>query len=67
MVFELDGIERVGWMLDAWSHALVLARNFPRPTMNEAIALGKMVERQQEQNWHTESGCARRNENVPTS
>jgi hypothetical protein len=44
-VETLDGIERVGWMLDAWSYALVLSHEWPRPSMVESITLGKMVER----------------------
>jgi hypothetical protein len=41
----LDGIERVGWMLNAWSYALTLPppdKYLPSPEL--AITLGKMVE-----------------------
>lgn len=40
---SLDGIERVGWMLGAWGYALV--RPAERPTVADAIKLGKLVER----------------------
>jgi len=39
---NLDGIERVGWMLDAWSYALQAS---DRPTTSDAIALGQLIER----------------------
>ena len=41
-VSALDGIERVGWMLDAWSYAL--RAKYRKPTVQDAIILGKMVE-----------------------
>ena len=38
----LDGIERVGWMVNAWCYAL---RSRPRlPRMRDAIELGRLVE-----------------------
>ena len=41
--YVLDGIERVGWMLDAWSYAL---GELPRkPTINDAIEIGKSNQR----------------------
>ncbi len=42
-IHSLDGIERVGWMLDAWSYAL--ARAQAKPTMWDAVMLGQRVER----------------------
>jgi hypothetical protein len=40
----LDGVERVGWMLDAWSYAL---RNSERsPGIQDVIQIGRMVERE---------------------
>lgn len=38
----LDGIERVGWMLEAWSYAIIRAKW--NPSVQEAIELGKRVE-----------------------
>lgn len=40
----LDGIERVGWMLDAWSYALKYQGELP--TMAVIMELGMKVERQ---------------------
>lgn len=37
----LDGIERVGWMLNAWSFAL---GEFNRPTISSAILIGQLIE-----------------------
>ena len=42
-VTQLDGIERVGWMLDAWSYAL-RCQHWATPTVDDAIVLGKLVE-----------------------
>ncbi len=44
----LDGIERVGWMLEAWVVAMRKAgwRHEVRPTVMDALKLGKLVERQ---------------------
>jgi hypothetical protein len=48
-VTSLDGIERVGWMLDAWSHALYEqdfhVGNRGTITERDISALGRMVER----------------------
>ncbi len=42
-VKALDGIQRVGWMLDAWSYAI---RNLARrPVVQDTIDIGKLVER----------------------
>lgn len=38
----LDGIQRVGWMLNGWSMALGIFRE--KPDMASAIELGKLVE-----------------------
>src|ERR1019366_849887 len=38
----LDGIQRVGWMLHAWSYAF---RETTRPTASDAILIGKLIER----------------------
>lgn len=40
---DLDGVERTGWMLDGWSYALACSET--RPSIQSAIALGKLVER----------------------
>lgn len=40
---RLEGIERVGWMLNAWSAALRSSHS-RKPTMDDAIVLGQMVE-----------------------
>ena len=42
-VTALDGIERVGWMLDAWSYALT--RQDAVPTLDDVITLGGYIER----------------------
>lgn len=39
----LDGIERVGWMLNAWEHALVYAGD-RKPSINDAEKLGMAIE-----------------------
>jgi hypothetical protein len=41
-VFSLDGIERVAWMLFAWSYALSHER---KPDLGDVIPLGSKVER----------------------
>lgn len=43
-IYKLDGIERVGWMLNAWAYALEQAKEGYRPTVNDVISLGKIVE-----------------------
>jgi hypothetical protein len=43
-VWLLDGIERVGWMLEAWSWALEQAPS-RQPTLDDAVTLGTIVER----------------------
>jgi hypothetical protein len=45
-VLTLDGIERVGWMADAWSYAAWCALGKEiKPILEDAIVLGKRVER----------------------
>ncbi len=41
----LDGIERVGWMLDAWGYALSEPLPGRGPTTSDVEQLGKKVER----------------------
>ncbi len=41
-VTQLDGIQRVGWMLAAWSYALSNAHR--KPTIDDAILLGQLIE-----------------------
>lgn len=41
-IAQLDGIERVGWMLDGWAYALTVGE---RPTFSDAVTLGKLIER----------------------
>ncbi len=43
-ILTLDGIERVGWMLDAWSYALVQSCSGYSPTIGVAIELGSRIE-----------------------
>lgn len=55
-VYTLDGIERVGWMLNAWAYALKRSGNHPnehrslaggpgkRPTIKDVRRLGKIIE-----------------------
>ena len=40
-VYTLDGIERVGWMLNAWTYALKHART--PPTIHDVRRLGKII------------------------
>ena len=40
----LDGIERVGWMLSAWSLALSRSEKQKKPCLDDALALGRRVE-----------------------
>lgn len=42
-ILTLDGIERVGWMLDGWSYAL--QREFRKPEITDAVHMGTLVER----------------------
>lgn len=46
-VTVLDGIERVGWMLNAWAYAL---RCTDKPQVNDAILLGQLIEPAKNQN-----------------
>lgn len=39
-----EGISRVGWMLEAWSYALLHAEQQPRPPFTAALFLGMMIE-----------------------
>lgn len=41
-VQELDGIERVGWMMNGWAYALIRAE--AKPTMADAERLGTAIE-----------------------
>ena len=41
---SLDGIERVGWMLDAWSYILMYKDRF-HPDLDTIEAIGRKVER----------------------
>lgn len=43
-ISDLDGIERVGWMLNAWGYALEHSV-YARPDVHCAITMGTMVER----------------------
>lgn len=43
-ILTLDGIQRVGWMLDAWSYALTTSLTEKRPDFGIAITLGMRVE-----------------------
>ena len=40
-LLTLDGIQRVGWMLNAWTYALEKSH---KPTLDDAIALGRLIE-----------------------
>jgi len=41
-IYTIDGIERVGWMLNAWAYAL--GKDDERPFMGHAIQLGRLIE-----------------------
>ncbi len=43
-ILMLDGIERVGWMLNAWSYAVVQSCSGYSPTIRVAIELGRKIE-----------------------
>jgi Fic/DOC family protein len=47
-VLVLDGIERVGWMLEAWAFAL--HKSASKPELPDIVGLGRMVEK--EKNRH---------------
>ena len=51
----LDGIERVGWMLNAWSWALSWFINGEDITIDDALKLGTMIE--PGKNPHGQRGC----------
>lgn len=40
---SIDGIERVGWMLNAWSYALTVSQS-RSPEIDDAIRLGQLME-----------------------
>lgn len=42
---ELDGVERVGWMLDAWSYMIYTGRHARTLLTEDVVALGTRVER----------------------
>ena len=45
-VHVLDGIRRVGWMLDGWSYAIVCYNDHTEvPLIDHAISIGMLVER----------------------
>jgi len=44
-IWAIDGIQRVGWMLDAWSYALEYYALRLEPTVWDVVMLGKTVER----------------------
>lgn len=43
-ILTLDGIERVGWMLNAWAYALDSATGGVRPSLDNVITLGRLIE-----------------------
>lgn len=43
--FQLDGIERVGWMLDAWSYALRENENTKPIALRDIERMGYLIER----------------------
>jgi hypothetical protein len=47
---QLDGIERVGWMLDAWSYALSWATIDPRPSIGHLHSIGSLIEVEKNRN-----------------
>lgn len=49
-----DGIERVGWMLNAWTHALKI-HDMHKPLLGEAVHLGTLVE--PDKNYHGLRTC----------
>jgi Fic/DOC family protein len=40
----LDGIERVGWMIKAWSYAIKSSEIHFKPTFDDVLYLGKLIE-----------------------
>lgn len=53
-ITQLEGIIRVGWMLDAWATALPLA-DYGLPTVHDVIMLGSLIE--QKANRHGLRTC----------
>src|ERR1700694_1809523 len=45
-VTKLDGIQRVGWMVNAWAYVLVRARASNAPDLADALLIGKFIEPQ---------------------
>jgi len=45
-VTKLDGIQRVGWMVNAWAYVLVRARASKAPDLPDALLIGKFIEPQ---------------------
>lgn len=44
-IHMLEGIERVGWMLNGWAYALNVLFDFhPYPTVDSLLQIGRMVE-----------------------
>lgn len=53
-VTALDGIARVGWMLNGWSYALTELAIGRGPSMSDALLLGQLVEPlKNRQGWRT--------------
>lgn len=53
-VFTLDGIERVSWLLEAWSYALSCSES--APTKNDVLVIGKLVERHKNRRGYRKCG-----------
>lgn len=43
-IWLLDGIERVGWMVNAWAYALDRGTAAARPFVEDAIRIGQLIE-----------------------
>ena len=51
---RLDGIERVGWMLNVWGYAL---RQDDKPTVSDILMIGRLIEPEKNPNPHTPRRC----------
>jgi len=43
-ITQLEGLERVGWMTDAWCYALRMQNDMPKPSYTDVILLAQSIE-----------------------
>ena len=62
---QLDGIKRVGWMLEGWSYAI--GKRAKLPTLIDAIQLGKYIERRKNAGGLRKCGVRVGHQKTPTA